>query len=61
MVVPSIELNQAVVNRDRNAPAAAGFAGGALPPGLDATGQLLNEAIIAPRDDGVSEAGRLEL
>lgn len=61
MVVPPIELDEAVVDRDGDALAAAGLASGALPPGLDPARQLLDEPVVAPRDDGVTEASRLEL
>lgn len=55
MVMPAVELDEAIFDGDDDAAAATGLALGALPPGLKTSIQLLREPILAPRYDGVAK------
>jgi hypothetical protein len=60
MTVPSIHLNEAVIDGDHDALAANGLPPSTLPPGLVTSGKLLDEPIVAPRDNGVSKPSHLK-
>lgn len=58
MVVPSIKLNESIVDCDGNAPATTGLPGCTLPPSFYTPSQLLDEPIVAPSDDRIAELRR---
>lgn len=60
MIMPPVEFDKTIVDRDSDALAAGRLPRLALPPRLRATAELLQEAIVAPRNDGVSELCRLK-